>query len=134
MNSSDSKFRVMIVEDSKETSDRLVADLHARCPEIKIVGVAATYPKGLELFSQERPDAALLDIHMPEGNGISLLKHIKKEMPECMVVMLTNLDFPEFRKECAIHGAEAFFHKSDDFEKVPGFVGGMASMHVPQPQ
>ncbi|MBL4576271.1 MAG: response regulator transcription factor [Opitutaceae bacterium] len=130
MNSSEQKFRVMIVEDSKKTSDRLVECFRANCPEIKIVGVATDYPQGLELFRKERPDAALLDIHMPEGNGISLLKHIKKEMPDCLVVMLTNLDFPEFRKECAIHGAEAFFKKSHDFDKIPGFFNGMASMYM----
>jgi DNA-binding NarL/FixJ family response regulator len=60
----------------------------------------------------------ILDIQMPDASGIAVLAHIKKESPRTIVIMLTNFPLPPFRKCCPKAGADYFFDKSTEFEKV----------------
>jgi two-component system, OmpR family, response regulator len=49
---------------------------------------------------------------------MEVLEHIKKERPDCLVVMLTNYGFQELRQRCMDLGADFFFNKSSEFERV----------------
>lgn len=54
-----------------------------------VCGEAATGRRAVELALELRPEAALLDIHMPDGNGISAAYEITESLPETVVIMLT---------------------------------------------
>ncbi|MGH7455074.1 MAG: response regulator, partial [bacterium] len=69
-------------------------------------------------YHQLQPEVAILDIQMPDGSGIDVLAHIKKESPQTTVIMLTNYPLPPFRKCCLEAGADYFFDKSTELEKV----------------
>jgi DNA-binding response OmpR family regulator len=60
----------------------------------------------------------ILDIRMPGGSGMDVLQAIKREKQAPMVIMLTNYPYPQYRKKCLGLGADYFFDKSTEFEKV----------------
>ena len=72
----------------------------------------------LELSHELHPDLIILDIRMQDGNGIDALKVIKQQDPNQKVMMFTNYPNPLNREKCASAGADYFFDKSEDFEKV----------------
>ena len=74
--------------------------------------------EAIAAFRQLRPEVAILDIQMPDGCGLAVLTYIKKESPQTTVIMLTNYPLPLFRKRCLEAGADYFFDKSTEFEKV----------------
>ena len=55
---------------------------------------------------------------MPNGSGIDVLKHIKKDNPDLIAIMLTNYPYPQYRKRSIERGADFFFDKSTEFEMV----------------
>ena len=71
---------VLIVDDSELIRQRLIA-LLAESPEIRIVGEAGNSREALEAMRRIRPDTVILDIRMPGGSGIELLKQIKPSSP-----------------------------------------------------
>jgi CheY-like chemotaxis protein len=67
--------------------------------------------QALHLFATARPRAVLMDIGLPDMNGIEVLKQIKKTAPETTVVMLSAYDAKLFEPEALRHGASAYVHK-----------------------
>jgi len=109
---------VLIVDDSVLVGERiqyLLTDLDG----ISILGQAESAKEALRMMNQQCPDVILLDIGMPKVNGIEFLKKSKVLFPTVKVIMLTNFDNSYYRRLCADHGAEYFFDKSTEFEKVP---------------
>jgi len=89
---------------------------------IEFVGNAESISTTLEILSKEQPDALILDIHLGNGfdiNGIQLLHLIRKLYPAVKVIMLTNLSNLQYRRQCLEGGADYFFDKSIDFDKIP---------------
>jgi DNA-binding NarL/FixJ family response regulator len=85
---------------------------------IQMAWQAKNATEAIAAFQQLRPEVAILDIQMLDGSGIAVLAHIKKESPQTTVIMLTNYPLPPFRKRCLEAGADYFFDKSTEFEKV----------------
>ena len=59
------------------------------------------------------PDLVILDISLPDGSGIDILRNIKKQTPLLPVFMFTSFPTGEFKKSCLELGADAFFDKSN---------------------
>jgi DNA-binding NarL/FixJ family response regulator len=110
-------LKVLVAEDSALIRERL-AGLLSELPQVEIVGEASDGSSALRLFFACRPRAVILDIQMPGPNGIEVLRQIKAEDRNCVVIILTSYQQPEFRDRCAEAGADFFFHKSTEFEKV----------------
>lgn len=113
---------VFIVEDSEALRKRLVAMLQD-INGIQITGCADSANQAIEalLFNirnAARPDIAILDIQLREGNGIDVLKFIKKNSPTTKTIMLTNYSFLHYRKRCEAEGADHFLDKSTEFMRV----------------
>jgi CheY-like chemotaxis protein len=108
---------VLIVDDSAIVRERLVALIEGLEHPI-IVGQAADGFQALRLFQQHRPDAVVLDIQLPGIDGFDLLAQFKKEHPACVVMMMTTYAFIAFRQRCAALGADHFFDKSTEFERI----------------
>jgi DNA-binding NarL/FixJ family response regulator len=113
--------RILIVDDSKVVRDRL-AEMLAAVPGVTAVDQATGPAVALVAFSRARPDWVVVDLRMPEGSGLSLLKAVKKLDPAIPVVVLTNFATPQYREECQAAGADYFFDKSTEFERVAELV------------
>ncbi len=110
-------MKVFIAEDSILIRERL-KDLLSELQGIEIIGEAGDAPEAIKEIGQLNPDVVILDIRMPGGNGIDVLEHINKNGPSPVVIILTNYHYPRYKKKCMDLGADFFFDKSTEFEKV----------------
>lgn len=127
-------LKIVTVEDSSIIVDR-VKEMLSDIRDVSFIGNAATIPAAMELIRTHRPDAVILDINLRSvdgRNGIDLLAMIREKYPEIKVIMLTNLTDMRYRIICRDFGADYFFDKSNEFDKIPEtlnrikYVKGMA--------
>lgn len=111
------RVRVLVADDSSLVRHHLIALLSTQ-EGIEVVGEAADVHRTLLSVRRLRPQAVILDVQMPEGNGLLALRQIKREFPETQVIMLTNSPDAFYRQACLQAGASFFFDKSADFERV----------------
>ena len=105
-------MKVFIADDSKIFRDRL-KEMLAELTEIEIIGEAENILETKKRIRKLNPDVVILDIRMPDGSGIDILKHIKKNNQVPAVIILTNYPYPQYRKKCMELGADYFFQTSD---------------------
>ena len=124
--------RVLIVDDDPlvRRSLKLLVDGE---PDMEVAGVAADGPEAVELVRDRRPGIVLMDIRMPDGDGITATRSIKHEFPGTKVVMLTTFnDEPEIRAALDA-GADGYLLKSGDsssvVEQLRALYSGSAVMH-----
>jgi DNA-binding NarL/FixJ family response regulator len=114
----------MIVENSEVVRTRLV-ELIARVPNVTIAALAENGLQAMALFAEHHPDVVVLDIELPGINGLKLLELMKREQPVCLVIVLTTYTFKELRQRCAALGADYFFDKPTEFERVADVLGAL---------
>ena len=108
---------VFIVDDSPVVRERLVTMI-SELPNVEIVGQADIAFEAINSIRRLRPSIVVLDISMPGGSGMYVLESIKKDPPGPLVIMLTNFAHDQYRKKCLQLGADFFFDKSTEFERV----------------
>lgn len=80
-------------------------------PDVAVIGEAANGPAAVALAEQLRPDVVLMDIVMPEGDGIDAAAALRSVRPEVAVVILTLYDNPQNRERARAAGVAAFLGK-----------------------
>jgi len=80
--------------------------------DCNVVGEAEDGPDALEVVNKHNPDLILLDIQMPNQNGIKTLKQIIADKPDAYVVMLTSVDDSQTISECILAGAKDYLRKT----------------------
>jgi DNA-binding NarL/FixJ family response regulator len=86
--------------------------------DIKIIAEAATGEAAIRLAMKHEPDVVLLDIRMPEGDGLNALGRIKLERPEMPVVMLSTYDNPTYVARAVALGASGYLLKGASRDKL----------------
>jgi DNA-binding NarL/FixJ family response regulator len=109
--------QVAIADDSALIRERLIQKL-VEIEGIQMAWQAQNASEAISAFQLLQPEVAILDIQMRDQSGIEVLAHIKKASPQITVIMLTNCPLPPLRKRCLEAGADYFFDKSTEFEKV----------------
>lgn len=117
-------IRVFIADDSQLVQVRLVM-LLGELAGVEVVGQALTAPAAIAGIRHLQPDVVLLDIHMPGGSGIDVLRSIKNSPLAPVVIVLTNYPYPAYRERCLRLGADFFFDKSTEFDLVLSVLGGL---------
>lgn len=82
------------------------------------VAVAHNGLEALEKIDSFQPNCILLDIRMPKMNGIDVLKKVRQEHPEIVVIMTTAVVSEESREECLKAGAAEYLIKPIDFKSL----------------
>jgi DNA-binding NarL/FixJ family response regulator len=111
-------MRVLIADDSRVVVERL-ADLLKEVPGVQLVGRASDVPEAIHSIVKTNPDAVILDLQMPGGSGLDVLRSIRRSHPSVWVMICTNYPYPQYREECIAAGANYFLDKSAEFEKIP---------------
>jgi DNA-binding NarL/FixJ family response regulator len=102
-------MRVLVVDDHSLFRDGIVSLLEAA--GYTVVGQAGDGKTAVERALSLRPELVLLDIHMPEMNGIDALKFIKASLPETKVVMLTVSEDEAYLVDAITSGADGYLLK-----------------------
>jgi two-component system chemotaxis response regulator CheB len=109
------KIRILVVDDSV-VFRRLVSDELSRDPELEVVGTAANGRIALAKLGQLSPDLVILDITMPEMDGLQALKELRKTYPRLPVIMFSSLTVrgAEATLDALALGASDYFTKPTD--------------------
>lgn len=118
-------MQVLIVDDSPLVRTRL-AELVAEVENVTVAGESATVADALTELARLQPDFVILDIAMPDGNGITVLEAAKRLEHAPLVGMLTHYPFPQFRKRCLEAGADFFWDKGRDVAEILAVLRALA--------
>ncbi|MCK5343299.1 MAG: response regulator transcription factor [Candidatus Heimdallarchaeota archaeon] len=111
-------MKVLIADDSLIMRDRLSTLLSENENGIEIT-YAGNPSDTVRLIKKNKPDVIVLEIRMRGGFGIDVLQKIKKKNAAPVVIIFTSCSYPQYRKKCTETGADFFFAKSTDFDKIP---------------
>jgi DNA-binding NarL/FixJ family response regulator len=105
-------FRILVADDHEVVRRGLCAILQTQ-PGWEICGEAADGRSAVEKAHELLPDAVILDISMPELNGLDAARQILKSMPKMLVLILTQYDTDQVVREVLDAGARGFLLKTD---------------------
>jgi DNA-binding NarL/FixJ family response regulator len=111
------KVRVLLAEDHEAVRQGLRALLELQ-PDIELVGEAANGRVALERAAALEPDVVVLDVSMPEMNGLAATKAIKARTPDVAVVALTRHSEEAYVKELLAAGASGYVLKQSPFDEL----------------
>lgn len=114
-------MRLLIADDSAPFRKRLVQML-SQIAGIEIIRAATNGTEALEAARTLHPDVAILDIQMPGASGIEVLREIKRDLNEIVVIMLTGYAEPQYRQKCFELGANYYFSKSANSKELFGLI------------
>ncbi len=103
-------IKVLIVDDQSILADGIKSVL-ATCPEIEVVGVAYDGFSALDAVDRFAPDVVLMDIRMPNMNGVIATQEIKRKRPETKVLILTTFDDSDYILNAINYGASGYLLK-----------------------
>jgi DNA-binding NarL/FixJ family response regulator len=103
----------VVVDDHQLMLDAIRLTLE-QSEDIELVGEALTGSEALPLIGRTQPDLVLLDIRMPQMDGLTCLGKIRERHPKIKVVILSGIDEPEQIQTALKHGASAFVVKHVD--------------------
>jgi DNA-binding NarL/FixJ family response regulator len=110
-------MKIFVADDSAILRERMLRVL-SELSGIEVVGQAQDALVALRDICEVKPDIVTLDIELIGGSGIDVLRQIKNKDRSTVVIMLTNNSAPPYRKKCLEAGADYFFDKSREFEKL----------------
>lgn len=88
-------IKVMLVDDQIILAEGIKSVLETG-GDISVVGVAGDGVQAVEMAERERPDVVLMDIRMPNMNGVAATKKIKEILPDCKIIILTTFDDSDY--------------------------------------
>ena len=106
-------LRLVIADDQASVRQGLVLLLDA-VPGIEVVGAAANGEQALDLVAEYKPDAILLDLHMPVLDGIGAIRRLTAEHPEVAIVVLTTYADDTSVLDALRAGARSYLTKDAD--------------------
>ena len=101
--------------------------------DIEIVGEASDGVQGIEAANRHKPDVVLLDIRMPEKDGIEALQTIREALPKTPVVMLSTYDNPTYVARAVALGAADYVMKGSPRERLISAITDAAAGKAPPP-
>lgn len=101
---------VFLVDDH-EVVRRGLTDLLASDPELEVIGDAGSVSEAMVRIAATKPDVAVLDVRLPDGNGIELCRDLLSELPELRCLMLTSFTSDEAMLEAILAGASGYVVK-----------------------
>lgn len=105
------RIRVFVLDDHEAIRRGVAEILHAD-PQIDLVGEGATAAEGRRRIIATAPDVALLDIHLPDGNGIDVCRDVITAVPGIRCLMFTAYDEEPAMRASVVAGAAGFVSKS----------------------
>lgn len=118
--------RILIVDDAPGVRSRLRGALSA-IVGVRSVTAAGGHDEGQEMLSREAPDVVVMDLGLPGGSGIDLVRRLRLAGSRAFVVVLTNHSSEPYRQACLAAGADAFLDKSTEYDRLIQLVERLAA-------
>ena len=117
-------MKVIIADDSRLMRER-IREAISIFSGVEIVSETENGLQTLEELKKHNPNLAIIDIRMPDMNGIEVLKKIRELKMKVKVCILTNYPYPQYKKRCIEAGADYFLSKTEDFEDIKIVIADM---------
>src|SRR5512143_2919099 len=111
------KIRVVIVDDIAETRENIRKLLQFE-PDVEVVGVARTGREAIDISKDVKPDVMLMDINMPDMDGITATEIIRKNNPFTQIVILSIQNDPNYMRRAMLAGARDFLTKPPTIDEL----------------
>ena len=115
------KIRVLIVDDIPETRENVRKLLYFE-KDIEVVGAAANGTEGIQMAQSMRPDIVLMDINMPDIDGITATESITESVPEVQIVMMSVQGETDYLRRSMLAGAREFLIKPFSADELVGCI------------
>lgn len=120
------RIRTLLIDNHPLVLDGLRAILETY-DQIAVVGTALSAPAGLELALAARPDVVLMDINMPQMNGMDALELFKEKLPSARILMLSMHDSREYISTSVMYGAVGYILKDVATEEIVAAIETVAA-------
>ncbi|MCK5135698.1 MAG: response regulator transcription factor [Bacteroidales bacterium] len=117
-------MKILVVDDSRLLRQRII-DLISDIPNIEISAEAESSIEAIKLIEKLNPDLMILDIRMPNGSGIEVLRSIRQQDKSIITIVLTNYPLAQYKEKCLELGASYFFDKVNEFEQVRDLIASL---------
>ncbi len=104
------KIKVLVVDDQQELAEEIKAVVESD-EGLEVIGIACDGFEALATMERTPADVVLLDIRMPNMNGVVATQRIKTEYPDCKVVILTTFDDSDYILNAINYGASGYLLK-----------------------
>ncbi len=111
------KFRVLIVDDIPETRENIRRLLQFD-NQIEVVGAARSGKEAIDLSSEIKPDVVIMDINMPDMDGIQATEAIRRKIPYIQVVILSVQSDQNYMRKAMLAGARDFLSKPPSIDEL----------------
>jgi DNA-binding NarL/FixJ family response regulator len=105
-------INVVIVDDQVLFAETLKMVLESRSEEIRVIGLAHTGEEAVRLVELSKPDIILMDVRMPEMDGVFATKRIHAKYPDIRIIMLTTYDDDDYILDALRFGAVGYILKN----------------------
>ncbi len=109
--------RVVLVEDHPMFRAGVVATL-GLAGDVTVVAAACTAAQGWADIAEHRPEVAIIDLHLPDATGLTLVQRISAELPRCHVLVLTSYDDDGSVHAALRAGARGYLVKNADADEI----------------
>ena len=120
--------RVILVEDHAAFRDALTSLLNMQ-PDLEVVGHAGSLAEGRAALALEEVDVAVVDVFLPDGNGVELVRELRQADPHLPIVILTAGLDPELHALAFEAGADEVCLKATGIEEILKAIRGVAPDH-----
>ncbi|MEZ4641573.1 MAG: response regulator transcription factor [Chloroflexota bacterium] len=107
-------IKIVVADDHKLFRQGLIGLMRAHDDLVEVIGEASTGQEAVQLAHQLQPDVILMDIQMPDGDGLKATREIRQSLPNVAVVMLTASELDEHLYEAVRLGAAGYLLKDLD--------------------
>ena len=124
-------IRLMICDDHEVVRTGLATLLAGT--DIEIVAEAVTGKDALKVAQKEKPDIILLDVRMPDGDGIATLEELRQKVPATKVIMFSMNDNPTYIAQAVAWGASDYLLKGSSRDNIIATIKACAAGESPSP-
>jgi len=111
------KIRVLIVDDIPDTRENIRKLLQFE-RDFEVVGAARTGKEGIDLTKETKPDVILMDINMPDMDGITATENIRRDFPHTQIIILSVQGDPNYMRRAMLAGARDFLTKPPSVDEM----------------
>ena len=112
------ELNILIADDQRLFADSLRVVIESSEPRFKVVGIAENGNQAVSMAREYRPDIVLMDVRMPELDGVEATRIIHQRYPEVKILILTTFSDDEYVKNSLKYGAEGYLLKNRPTEEL----------------
>jgi DNA-binding NarL/FixJ family response regulator len=120
----------VVLADDNEVVRKGIKRLLNKAPDIEVVGEAGDGIETLQLVDQLLPDILMLDVEMPQLNGIEVARKLKRKKHKTRILVLSAYDDPGYIREMLRIGAAGYLIKDEAPERILEAVRGVAQGQI----